>query len=67
MSKSFVTHHLWNPPNPPGKGTAWNQNLEYEFLAVDIGQEDDNDDDDDDDLKSAFVTKIVNFDKSLKK
>ena len=33
--------------SPTSKGTAWNQNLEYEFLAVDIEKEDGDDDNDD--------------------
>ena len=41
------------PASPTSKGTSWNQNLEYEFLAVDIehddDDEDDNEDEDDDD------------------
>ena len=28
------------PASPTSKGTSWNQNLEYEFLAVDVEEED---------------------------
>ena len=29
------------PASPTSKGTSWNQNLEYEFLAVEVEEEED--------------------------